>query len=94
MKIIRPVLLSVFFAGAWLSLQGCALLVAPMTAAVIGGAQIAIKGAELQKRSERRTRRRLSMRLLKKHGISPSRSCSISISRFTEAKGRHSGTAA
>ncbi len=49
MKIISAVLLFVFVAGVWLVLQACTLLTVPMTTAVIGGAQLAIKGAELQK---------------------------------------------
>jgi hypothetical protein len=48
MKIISAVLLFIFFAGICLVLQTCALMTAPVTTAVIGGAQIAIKGAELQ----------------------------------------------
>jgi hypothetical protein len=49
MRIISAVLLFVFFAGVWMALQACTLLTAPMATAVIGGAQLAIKGAELQK---------------------------------------------
>ncbi|MGD0486497.1 MAG: hypothetical protein ABSB94_04835 [Syntrophorhabdales bacterium] len=49
MKIISAVLSCVFLAGVWLALQACTLLTAPMTAALIGGAQLAIKGTELQK---------------------------------------------
>ena len=49
MKIISAVLLFVFVAAVWLALQACTLLTVPMTTAVIGGAQLAIKGAELQK---------------------------------------------
>jgi hypothetical protein len=48
-KIISAVLLFVFVAAVWLALQACTLLTVPMTTAVIGGAQLAIKGAELQK---------------------------------------------
>ncbi len=49
MKIIPAVLLFGFFAGVWLALHACTLLTIPMTTAAIGGAQLAIKGAELQK---------------------------------------------
>jgi hypothetical protein len=49
MKSISAVLLFVFFAGIGLALQACALITIPMTTAVIGGAQLAIKGTELQK---------------------------------------------
>ena len=49
MKIISAVLLSVFLAGIGLVLQRCALMTGPVTAAVIGGTQLAIKGAELEK---------------------------------------------
>jgi len=46
MKIISALLL---FAGIWLTLHACALMTVPLTTAAIGGAQLAIKGAELQK---------------------------------------------
>jgi hypothetical protein len=49
MKIISAVLSFAFFAGLCLALQACTLLIAPITTAVIGGATLAIKGAELQK---------------------------------------------
>ena len=49
MKIIRAVLLCGSLAGLWLTLHACALLTIPITSAAIGGAQLAIKGAELQK---------------------------------------------
>jgi hypothetical protein len=49
MKSISAVLLFVFFAGIGLALQACALITIPMTTAVIGGAQLAIKGGELEK---------------------------------------------
>jgi hypothetical protein len=49
MKSIRTVLLFVFLAGLWPVLQACTLLTAPLTSALIGGAQLALKGAELQK---------------------------------------------
>jgi hypothetical protein len=42
-----------FFAGLCLSLQGCVYLAAPATTAVIGGAGLAIKGAELQSQIRR-----------------------------------------
>jgi heme O synthase-like polyprenyltransferase len=48
MKSISAVLFFVFFVGVWLALQACALLTAPVATEVIGGAQLAIKGAELQ----------------------------------------------
>ena len=49
MKIISAVLLFVFLAAIGLALQRCALMTTPMTTAVIGGTQLAIKGAELEK---------------------------------------------
>ena len=49
MKTHATVLLFVYFASIGLALQACALMTAPMTTAVIGGTQLAIKGAELQK---------------------------------------------
>ena len=49
MKKFPPALLWVFFAGTWLALQSCSLLTIPLTTTVFGGAQLAIKGAELQK---------------------------------------------
>jgi hypothetical protein len=49
MKITSAVLLFVFVVGVWLALQGCALLSAPVVTEVLGGAQLAIKGTELQK---------------------------------------------
>jgi hypothetical protein len=48
MKVISAVLWWALFAGLWLALQACALITTPLTTAVIGGAQLAIKGAELQ----------------------------------------------
>jgi hypothetical protein len=48
MKIISAVLLFVFFAGIGPVLQACALIASPVASALIGGAQLAIKGAELQ----------------------------------------------
>ena len=49
MKKFPPALLWVFFVGTWLALQSCSLITVPLTTTVIGGAQLAIKGAELQK---------------------------------------------
>ena len=49
MKIISAVLLFVFLTAIGLALQRCALVTTPMTTAVIGGTQLAIKGAELEK---------------------------------------------
>jgi hypothetical protein len=49
MKIFPAALLYVFFAGASLALQSCSLITLPLTTTVFGGAQLAIKGAELQK---------------------------------------------
>ena len=49
MKSFSAVSLCVFFAGASLALQTCALITLPLTTTVFGGAQLAIKGAELQK---------------------------------------------
>ena len=49
MKIISALLLFVVFAVIGLALQTCALMTAPLTTAVVGGTQLAIKGAELEK---------------------------------------------
>ena len=49
MKSTSSVLLFVFCAGIWLALQACALLTSPVATTVMGGAQLAVKGAELQK---------------------------------------------
>ncbi len=50
MKNFPAVLLFLFFAGISLTLQTCAALVtSPITTTVLGGAQLAIKGTELQK---------------------------------------------
>ena len=49
MRIGPTVLSFLFFAAACLALHGCALLTVPLATAVIGGTQLAIKGAELQK---------------------------------------------
>jgi len=49
MKSFPAVLLCVFLAGAGLALQTCTMLTFPLTTTVFGGAQLAIKGAELQK---------------------------------------------
>ena len=49
MKKFPPALLWVFFAATWLALQSCSLITVPLTTTVIGGAQLAIKGAELQR---------------------------------------------
>lgn len=38
-----------FFVGIGLALQTCALITSPITTTVMGGAQLAIKGTELQK---------------------------------------------
>jgi len=46
---IMPAVLFVFFAGLGLALHACTLLTYPIATAAIGGAQLAIKGAELQK---------------------------------------------
>ncbi len=48
MKIVSATLV-VFFAGACLAQQACTLLTSAMATAAIGGTQLAIKGAELQK---------------------------------------------
>ncbi len=45
MRIISAAVLLALFAGA---LQGCAFLATPLATGAIGGAQLAIKGAELQ----------------------------------------------
>ncbi len=49
MKTVSAVLLFLSFACLWLVLQACTLLTAPITSALIGGAQLALRGAELQK---------------------------------------------
>ena len=38
-----------FFAGVCLALQACALITVPVTEAILGGTQLAIKGEELRK---------------------------------------------
>jgi hypothetical protein len=48
MKTITAGIVWVGIAGAALSLQACALLSLPATTTMMGGAQLAIKGAELQ----------------------------------------------
>jgi len=49
MKSLSALLLAVFFAVLGPVLQSCSLLTIPLTTTVFGGAQLAIKGAELQK---------------------------------------------
>ena len=49
MKSLPSVLFCVFLAGVSLVLPTCTLLTFPLTTTVFGGAQLAIKGAELQK---------------------------------------------
>ena len=49
MKHFPAPLLWVFYAGACLALQSCSLITVPLTSTVLGGAQLFIKGAELQK---------------------------------------------
>ena len=49
MRSFSAVSLWVFFAGVSLALQTCTLITLPLTTTVFGGAQLAIKGAELQK---------------------------------------------
>ncbi len=49
MKNFPAVSLWVFFVGTCLALQSCSLITLPLTTTVFGGAQLAIKGAELQK---------------------------------------------
>ncbi len=49
MKNLPAVLLCVFFVAISLVLQACALITSPITTTVLGGAQLAIKGTELQK---------------------------------------------
>ncbi len=48
MKSISAVLVFVLL-GVWLGLHACTLLTAPVASEVMGGVQLAIKGAELQK---------------------------------------------
>jgi hypothetical protein len=49
MKGLSPVLLGAFFA-VWVPiLQSCSFITLPLTSTVFGGAQLALKGAELQK---------------------------------------------
>ncbi len=49
MKNMPAAVLLVFFVGVSLVLQACALITSPITTTVLGGAQLAIKGSELQK---------------------------------------------
>lgn len=44
-----PFVVPACFAALFVALHGCAVLTSPIASAVIGGAQLAIKGAELQK---------------------------------------------
>ncbi len=53
MKNLRGVLLCAFLVGASLALQACALITSPVTTTVLGGAQLAIKGTQLQKEIKR-----------------------------------------
>jgi hypothetical protein len=48
MKNFPAVLLWIFFAGTCLALPSCSFVTLPLTTTVLGGAQLAIKGAELQ----------------------------------------------
>jgi len=48
-KSLSALLLAVFFAALGPVLQSCSLITLPLTTTVLGGAQLAIKGAELQK---------------------------------------------
>ena len=72
MKIISAVLLFVFLAAIGLALHRCALMTTPMTTAVIGGTQLAIKGAELEKEIRKADVQGPLIPLLKEHGIGPS----------------------
>ncbi len=49
MKKFWAILLCVFFAGMSLTFQACTTVASPFLSAILGGAQLAIKGAELQK---------------------------------------------
>ena len=49
MKDFRVIILCVFFAGIGLALQACTTLISLPLTTFFGGAQLAIKGAELQK---------------------------------------------
>lgn len=49
MKSNSPLLEIFFLVVVWVSVQACALLTAPVATEVLGGAQLAIKGAELDK---------------------------------------------
>jgi hypothetical protein len=49
MRIAPAVSLCVFIAGTGPALQACALMTAPITTVLIEGAQLAIRGVELQK---------------------------------------------
>ncbi len=53
MKNFPAVLLCLFFAAISLALPACALVTLPMTTTVMGGAQLAIKGTELQREIRR-----------------------------------------
>ena len=48
-KIVSMILLYVYFAGVCLALHACTLLTVPVATVVLGGSQIALRGAELQK---------------------------------------------
>jgi hypothetical protein len=49
MKNFPAVWLWIFFAGTCLGLPSCSFVTLPLTTTVLGGAQLAIKGAELQR---------------------------------------------
>ncbi len=49
MKGLSPVLWGAFFAALVPILQSCSFITLPLTSTVFGGAQLAVKGAELQK---------------------------------------------
>ena len=49
MKSLSALLWAVFFVALGPVLQSCSLITLPLTTTVLGGAQLAIKGAELQK---------------------------------------------
>jgi hypothetical protein len=49
MKNIPAILSCLFFAGIGLALPSCGFITIPLTTTVLGGATLAIKGAELQK---------------------------------------------
>ena len=48
MRVICAVVVAQLFVGTWLTLHGCAVVTSPIATQAFGGAQLAVKGAELE----------------------------------------------